>query len=139
MSAQNRSLKPYPPTNPIATKLTSSVQVDWYNRNRLIVSVRKQTAATETPEVGQTTTIRVYKLDSTLIHTETGVTGTSWTYTNAAEITDAGALQPYLIFKCSAVRDGYESLGNSVTLRRVNDVIDSTDDVKDGSDSVVDF
>lgn len=88
------------------------VAVTWKNRNRLTATITKQTAATETPEVGQTTTIRVYGQDgTTLLRTASGLTGTSYNYTAVFELADTGlgVLQTSLTFKITSVRDGYES------------------------------
>lgn len=91
---------------------SGQVAVSWKNRNRLIPAIRKQTDPTETLEVGQTTTIKIYGQDgTTLLRTVTGLTGTSYGYTVAFELTDSGVgvLQTELTFKIKSVRDGFES------------------------------
>lgn len=139
MSTVNRALKPYPPANPVASDTGTATRIAWYNRNRLSATViRKQTDPTETPEAGQTTTVKVYGDANTLLRTQTGVTGTSWDYTNTQEITDAGAAQNRLMFKVSAVRDGYESVQNTAYFDRVDFVIDGIDRVLEGADRVID-
>lgn len=89
---------------------TGQVAITWKNRNRTTGLIKKQTAATETLESGQTTTIRIYGEDgTTLLRTVTGLTGTSYDYTAAFEVADAGSLQDSLTIKIKSVRDGHES------------------------------
>jgi hypothetical protein len=63
------------------------------------------------PEPGTTYTVRVYGEAGTLKHTETGLTGTSWTYPLATEIAESGLGRPNerLTVKVEAVRDGHTS------------------------------
>lgn len=98
---------------------SGEVVVEWKNRNRLTPAIRKQTDPTETLEVGQTTTLGIYSdAGGTLLRTETGLTGTDYTYPIADEIADSGTLQPDLTFKIKSVRDGFESLEVVKTLVR---------------------
>lgn len=116
------------------------VAISWFNRNRLNPTIVKQTDPTQTLEVGQTTTIKIYGEDgTTLLRTATGLTGTTYTYDDLTEIADAGALQLSLTIKAKAVRDTYESLEATAILTRANRVIDGSDQVIDGTDRVIDF
>jgi hypothetical protein len=133
----NRSLRPYPPANPVTSNPGTAIRIAWYNRNRLITSIRKQTDPTETLEAGQTTTIKIYGDALTLLRTVTGQTGTSYDYTNANEIADAGAPQNRLIFRVSSVRDGYESLANETHYDRADFVVAGADHVVVGTDRVI--
>jgi hypothetical protein len=132
----DRALRPYPPAG-IESVDSGGLLISWKNRNRLHTAIRKQTDATDTPEVGQTTTVRIYSDANVLLHTETGITGTDWTYSNAEEIADAGALQLELRIKVKAVRDGYESLDQSHTHLRADRVVVGVDTVTFGGDTVI--
>jgi hypothetical protein len=93
---------------------TGQVAISWKNRNRLLgTTLKKQTAATETLETGQTTTVKIYKADgTTLLHTESGLTGTSYNYPASTEVAEAGSLQTganCLVIHTFSVRDGLES------------------------------
>lgn len=144
MALANRSLKPYAPVG-IAFVDTSDpggtgqVAVTWNNRNRLTSGIKKQSAASDTLEDGQEHTIRVYAHDgTTLLRTVTGLTGTSYNYTAAFEIADAGGLEASLTFKIKSTRDGYESYE---AVRRMTNrlfyVIDGSDDVAEGAELVI--
>lgn len=116
MSTVNRALRPYRPVDVQAVDTSESgggVAISWKNRNRLNPVIVKQTATTETLEVGQTTTVRIYGELDTLIHTETGLTGTTFVYDDLVEIADAGALQESLRIEAFAERDSLESLYSS--------------------------
>lgn len=138
MSTANRALKPYPPATPSTSDTGTATRVSWYNRNRLLTTIRKQTDPTEAVESGQTTTVKVYSEALALLHTQTGITGTSWDYSNATEISEAGSAQNRLTFKISAVRDGYESAQVTVRFDRVDFVFDGADRVIDSTDIVID-
>lgn len=89
----------------------ATVAATWANRNRLTEDsqVLSWTDATTTPEAGQTTTIRVIKLDGTILATHDGLTGTSF----AIPIASFGG-QTTADVKVTAKRDGYESLQGHV-------------------------
>lgn len=107
-----RQARPYPPGNfkitaqayPVA--IMGDLAVSWAHRDRLLQSdqVVDTAAASVGPEAGTTYTVKVYGTTGTLIHTEAGLTGTSWTYTQAAETSDAGAYQSTLRVTLEAIR-----------------------------------
>ena len=70
--------------------ITGELTVSWAHRNRLGVWGYATSGETDAPEDGTTYTIRVYGELGTLIHTETGLTGETWTYLEADEITEGG-------------------------------------------------
>lgn len=86
----------------------TSIDITWANRNRLTEDTvaPRWTAGTITPEVGQTTTVRLRDLDTnTILTTSAGLTGTSTTF-DVSAITGAGRFAVEVL----AVRDGFESL-----------------------------
>ena len=95
------------------TSCTGAVTVTWAHRNRLMQTVYLVTQGESSigPEPGTTYTVRIYGEAGTLKHTETGITGTGWTYPIATEITESGVNRPNekLTVKIEAVRDGYTS------------------------------
>lgn len=94
----------------------TTLAVTWSNRNRLLeeTQIVRWADATVTPEAGQTTTIRVVKLDGTVLATRSGLTGTSY----ALLKTDFGS-ESVAIVRVSAVRDGFESLtAHEIRVRR---------------------
>lgn len=102
----NRYAKPYPPGN---VKLNSNVYpsstsgdivITWSHRDRTqqLAYLVNQTEGNIGPEAGITYTIRIYDdATSTLKHTQTGETGTTWTYTQAARQTDFGGAGPHSV------------------------------------------
>lgn len=100
---------------------TGQVALSWKLRNRLTnTTIRKNTATSDTAEVGQTTTIRVYNAANTLVRTVTGITGTTYDYTALMESADnAGVQQTSLRFEIESVRDGNVSFQkHNITLTR---------------------
>jgi hypothetical protein len=95
-SAPARSAKVYCPTNvqfngaSYPASITGELAVTWSHRNRLGTWSYANAGATTTAESGTEYDILVYGETDTLIHTETGVTGTSWTYASALEISESG-------------------------------------------------
>lgn len=95
----NRDGKPYRPANvqingahyPI--EITGALVITWAERNKDTATLTKWGDATETPEAGQVTNIRIYDALDSLIHTAAGLTGTSYTYSLAQELADAGFVQ----------------------------------------------
>lgn len=113
----NRYQRPYAPgklrINGAAypTVITGDLVVTWAHRDRTLQTayVVTQDEANIGPEAGVTYTVKVYGNTGTLIHTESGLTGTSWTYTQAAETADAGSYQSRLRVTVEAIRDGLTS------------------------------
>jgi hypothetical protein len=90
--------------------IESQIVFTWNTRNRLtqLDALISHTDASVTPESGQTVTIYISDADTgILLHTETGITGTTWTYTNALD-NSIGSPQ-FVLFKIVAARDGVES------------------------------
>lgn len=104
----NLSAGEFPSFGFTGLEVPSYITVGWSNRNRLDEDtvVKRWGAATVTPEVGQTTTIRV--VDSVLGTVEDEITGLTGTSYNLA----LGSLVNYRFYRIevSAVRDGYESI-----------------------------
>lgn len=84
------------------------VPVTWANRNRLLEdgTAPRWNDATVTPEVGQTTTVEVWSLDTnSVVVSAPGLTGTSYDI-------DTSTLTDYRFYEVRvySVRDGFESL-----------------------------
>jgi hypothetical protein len=117
LTIAQRALKPYPPANfrvdgsYTGTTHTGDVELTWNRRNRLTqAEVLKQSAADQALEAGASFTLKIYNQSNTLIRTETGLTGTSYTYTQATETADnGGSLAASLKFELYAVSGGLES------------------------------
>lgn len=91
---------------------TGDVTVQWFRRNRVTEVSPLDDAYLESdiaPEYGETFTLKIYGNSNTLLRTVTGLTGTTYTYTNAFETADAGSLQGVLTFVLYAERDGLTS------------------------------
>jgi len=94
--------------------LTGDVVLTWHHRDRVaqgIVPVQWFEEADYGPEAGQTVTLRFYDGESgALLHTEAGLTGKAFTWTEAAEIAaNGGTLTNLLRITAHSVRDGLES------------------------------
>jgi len=70
--------------------ITGELTVSWSHRNRLGIWSYVDSGATVDPETDTEYDILVYGELGTLVHTETGLTGTSWTYLEATEIAESG-------------------------------------------------
>jgi hypothetical protein len=80
---------PYPPAD-FQLSESGDVTMAWKIRNRINgYSIAEQSDASQTAESGQTSTVRVYD-NGVLVHTASGLTGTSYTYTKAQQRTDFG-------------------------------------------------
>lgn len=115
-----RQVRPYPPGKFRGNNLdyslsyiTGAVTISWTHRSRVLQTAYlvTQSEGNIGPEPGTTYTVRIYGEAGTLKHTETGLTGTSWTYPIATEIAESGLNRPNekLTVKVEAVRDGYTS------------------------------
>lgn len=88
-----RAERPYPPANVtingayFPTAVYGGLNVNWANRNReqQTVDLVPFTAGNITPEVGQTTNIRVYS-GATLLRSYNAITGTSWSFPAADDL-----------------------------------------------------
>jgi hypothetical protein len=95
-TSPNRALRPYAPT---AVKwnsyvfpptFTGALTLSWSHRNRLGSWSYASAGVTSDMEAGSTYTLKIYGETGTLIHTETGLTGTSFAYTEVQELIDNG-------------------------------------------------
>ena len=94
----SRASKPYVPTgirengilHPV--HIADALAVTWSHRDRLGTWQYDDAGVTASPEAGATTRVKVYGEGGGLIHTESGLTGTSWTYPVATEISESGGL-----------------------------------------------
>ncbi len=115
----SRFIRPYPPgrirVNGAAYPATvgGEITITWANRNRRTQTAYlvQQSEGEINPEVGQTTTIRLYGENGTLVRTETGLTGNSYTWTLADEVTDSGLGRPndHVRIEIESERDGHTS------------------------------
>ena len=115
LTLDNRYQRPYPPGNiklnatryPVST--TGDIAVTWSHRDRILQTAYlvNQTEVDIGPEPGTTYTVRIYDTTGpTLMHTENGMTGTSWTYTEVARQADFGGVGPHdLRIEIESVRD----------------------------------
>lgn len=120
-----RFARPYPPglvevngdpwfTTPITlSSAAPTLAITWAHRDRITQQDQlvDHLEASIGPEAGTTYEIRVYRADSTLLRTVTGLTGTSWNYPVAEAVADfsaAGSAYPgYITLR--SMRDGLAS------------------------------
>lgn len=118
---QSRALRPVPPyyvrlggsyTNEL--QATGDLVFTWREHSRLtMLSILKQSAATDTAEAGTTYEIDIYGQDNvTLLRAVTALSSPTYTYTNANELSDSGTatLQFRLRAEFFSRRDGLRSL-----------------------------
>lgn len=114
-----RAIRPYPPgrvlINGVAwpSSISGEMTIAWAHRDRTqqIAYLVDQTAGDIGPEASTTYSIKVYGESGSLVHTETGLTGTSWTYAQATEISESGLgqLNSHLRIVLWAERSGWAS------------------------------
>ncbi len=115
-----RQIRPYPPgrvrvngSDYSVSFITGAVTVSWAHRSRLLQTAYLVTQSESSigPETGTSYTVRIYGEAGSLRHTESGLTGTSWTYPIATEVSESGLGRPNesLLIKLEAVRDGHTS------------------------------
>ena len=130
----SRQYRPYCPGNLkfnaeryptyLSTELTGEWTLSWAHRDRVNATqagsqVLHTDATDYGPEATANYTLKIYDEDNNLIRTATGLTGTSYSYIEATEISDAGSLQKQLRFVLYGVRDGYDSFQTyDVTIKR---------------------
>ena len=91
-----RSAKVYCPTDvrfngeSYPASITGELTVSWSHRNRLGTWSYVDSGKTASSEPGTEYDVLVYGELGTLVHTESGLTGTSWIYLEATEIADSG-------------------------------------------------
>lgn len=95
-STPHRAQKVYCPTavtfngESYPEEIEGELTVAWSHRNRLGTWSYANAGATTEREAGTEYDILVYGENDTLVHTESGLTGTSWTYLEADEISESG-------------------------------------------------
>jgi hypothetical protein len=118
LTFNHRAIRPYPPgrvrinTEAYPDEISGELTVEWAHRDR-----EQQTAYLVTqdegnigPESGTTYTLRIYGDSGVLKRTETGLAGTSYTYSEVDEKADNGGnWNAELRIELEAVRDGYTS------------------------------
>lgn len=118
-----RQFRPYPPgdvkvdgvgyaehVEGYAVADGTDVVFSWTHRDRLLQDDQlvEHDAASVGPEAGTTYTLRIYD-DVTLLRTESGLTGTSFTYTAAMIASDGEPVAENWTVRLKAVRDSYDS------------------------------
>ena len=128
----NRYQRPYPPGNfklngtvyPAA--VSGDLVITWAHRDRTqqTAYLNDQTEGNIGPEAGTTYTVRIYDAGGpTLKHTEAGLSGTTWTYTQAARVADFGGAGPHNVWvTIEALRDSLTSRQAQAHTLTVNDV-----------------
>ena len=97
-----RTNRPYCPTDlklngvSYPTTITGELTVSWEHRNRLGEWSYADSGETSSPEDGTEYTLKIYGETDTLLRTESGLTGTSYTYLEEDEETDSGFDPPRL-------------------------------------------
>lgn len=133
VTMNNRAQRPYPPGNVTLNTLYhpatiyGDVTADWAHRDKT-----QQTAGYDAwvtgdigPEAGVDVTVRVKNKVGTLIHTESGLTGTTYTYTMLQEQADHGQIDDQLTFEVVTVLGGLECLTPFIyTFARLRNPID---------------
>lgn len=117
-----RQDRPYPPGNvqlnglryPAEIGDTDLLTVTWSHRDRTLQSdgpIQTQTAGNIGPEAGTTYTLRLYDQTDSLVRTETGLAGTTYTWTTeeADSGLSGGILNRSLRIELESVRDGRTS------------------------------
>lgn len=74
------------------TSISGELTVSWEHRNRLGEWSHATSGETSSPEDDTEYDVLVYGESDTLIHTEVGITGKTWTYLEADEIADSAPL-----------------------------------------------
>ena len=103
LTLANRASRPYPPGNlrvntqyyPASIGTTDQLTLAWAHRDRILqtAGLTTWTSGNIGPEPGTTYTLRLYNELAALVRTETGLTGTSYTWTT--EAADSGLTGTY--------------------------------------------
>jgi hypothetical protein len=118
-----RQIRPYPPGNFKINGVSypskfygTSVTISWAHRDRLqqITTIAEHSDGDIGPEAGVTYTLEIYDDVDTLLRQVTGISDTSYVYTQAMEYSDRGTagLSSSLRFVLYAVRTGYTGEGS---------------------------
>lgn len=118
VSMARRQFRPYPPGNfringaayPEAIRGDVNIAVTWAHRDRLqqTATIIDTTAGSIGPEAGTTYTVRLLRGNGTVVLSETGLTGTSHTFT-LGDIPDVAANYGPMRIQLWSVRDGFQS------------------------------
>lgn len=94
----------------------ANVNITWATRNRVTETgvVKRWTDGPVQPEAGQTHTLRI-KVNDTIVHEQSGITGNSISFTAA----DLGITTGQLRLEMDAVRDGLASFQTSILVATV--------------------
>lgn len=120
LTMAHRFVRPYPPgkvrinTLDAPASIAGDMVLTWAHRDRTLQTAPDlvtQDAASIGPEAGTTYRLRIYNdVTDTLLRTETGLTGTTYTYTQATEAADnGGSPTTRTRIELEAQRDGYTS------------------------------
>lgn len=122
LTFDSRFIRPYPPSDvqinssSYPASFTGQPTISWKHRDRTqqTVEIIEQDEASIGPETSVTYTLKIYDESDSLVRTETGLTGTSYEYTEANERLDcsldpADPLNTQLRFELWAVRGSYDS------------------------------
>ncbi len=105
---------------------TGDLVITWAHRDRISqgTSLADQDQASIGPEAGTTYTIRIIDpTGPTTAHTEAGLSGTTWTYTQVARQADFGGVGPHdIMVEIESLRDGLTSRQMHSFNITVNDV-----------------
>lgn len=74
------------------TSITGELTVSWEHRDRKGLWKYDDSGVTDDPEGGTEYTLKIYGESDTLIRTEAGITGKTWTYPESEEIADSSPL-----------------------------------------------
>lgn len=117
LTLAGRQARPYPPAdlqiNAVSVFEHSGQQNDpvftWAHRDRVLQEDQAvgHEDASIGPESGTTYTFRIYDINDTLIRTESGLTGLTWTYDSAMQASDSAT--PVVRVEFESVRDGLAS------------------------------
>ena len=90
--------------------------ITWSHRDRELQTVypNLQSEGDIGPESGVTYTVKVFDRNGTLIHTQSNISGTSYVFPSATELTATGEtlVEPTITYQLSAQRSGYDSHQN---------------------------
>lgn len=96
---EGRHARPYPPADLKIDGVSVFAQsgeypepvFTWSHRDRVLQEdqVLGHTDPSIGPEPGTTYTFRIYKIDGTLLRTESGIDATTWTYTSVMQVADS--------------------------------------------------
>jgi len=122
ITLDDRASRPYPPGNVrintqyFPAAITGAFTIDWAHRDRLqqTAGLTPWTSGNIGPEAGVTYTLRLYGELDTLLRTEAGLTGTTYTWTTEADDSGLGSLPPPLFSSDGSSLSGWTVSGATV-------------------------